>query len=125
MSAFAPVTLAIGVATTEVLGPQSIDANGVAKWLGTAASLDAKKVLTMQVILPKAKGTVSRVKQRVTIPEIDPVTGLRTGESYVNVEAVFAKTASAATRTALRYAANDLSQEAVTIAAYDNLESIY
>lgn len=126
MTAFAALTLSLdAVPTTEVLSPQSIDGSGVARWLGTAASLDAKKSLSMSVTLPKPNGTVSRIKQRFTIPVIDGVTGLKTGESTVVIEAVIPKVASATDRAALRYAAMDLLAEAPTVAAYLSLESVY
>lgn len=126
MSAFAPITVSLdAVPTTEVLSPQSINPMGVAKWLGTASSLDAKKSVTMQVVLPSGKGTVARVKQRITIPQMDPVTGLKVGEAYVHIEAVFPKSAPSSDRSKLRYAAMDVLNDAVTIAAYDSLEAIY
>jgi hypothetical protein len=125
MAAFAPLTLDLTAVDTEVLTPQSINANGVATWLGTDPSFDAKKSATMQVVVPKSNGTVARVKQRVSIPLMDAFTGLKTGDNYVNIEAVFAKATPAAYRMSLLFMARDLLNEAITEAAYENLEAIY
>lgn len=126
MTAFAAVTLLNNASANVVFNPQAIDPTGVAIWLTSDAVFDAKKKLTMSVSIPKGNSPVSRIKQRVMIPIMDAVdTTKKVGEAYVNIEAVIPKLASDTTRLDLRKFADTLLTNAVSTAAYQNLEAIY
>lgn len=126
MSAFAALSLQNEAAVAQTFNPASIDSSGVAKWLGTETTLDAKKSVTMSVSLPKNGSTVVRVKQRVTIPVMDAVdTTKKVGECYANVELVMPKIASSTNRLDLRKYVDQLVTNAVTTAAVTNFEAIY
>lgn len=126
MTAFAAVTLLNNASANVVFNPQAIDPTGVAIWLTSDAVFDAKKKLTMSVSIPKGNSPVSRIKQRVMIPIMDVVdTNKKVGEAYVNIEAVIPKLASETTRLDLRKLADTLLTNAVSTAAYQNLEAIY
>lgn len=126
MSAFAALTLQNNAAGNVVFNPQSIDSNGVATFLTADSVYDARKRVTMSVTLPKSTGNVTRIKQRVIVPIMDTVdTSLKVAEAYVNIEAVIPKQTSETTRLDLRKFADTLLQNAITTAAFQNLEAIY
>lgn len=125
MSAFAALSLQNNAAVAQTFNPQSIDA-GVSVWLGTEPVLDAKKKVTMSVNLPKNGSTVSRVKQRITVPVMDTVDATKKiAEAYVDMVFVLPKQASETIRLDLRKYADQLLTNAVTTAAVQNLEAIY
>lgn len=125
MSAFANVTLLNNAAANVVFAPQSLD-GGVATWLTSDSVFDAKKKLTMSVSLPKNGGQVSRVKQKIVIPIMDPVdTTLKVAELYANLEFVIPKQASETQRLDLRKHCSTLVDNAISTAAHQFLESIY
>lgn len=126
MSAFAPISLKDQFTVERTFNPQSIDSAGVATWLDTALSFDEKCKVSMSVSLPRNGGTVARIKQKITVPVMDAVdTTKKIAETYVIIEAVIPKIASQDIRRKLKAMASDLLADAVTTAAYDNLESIY
>jgi hypothetical protein len=126
MSAFASLTLVDYAVANVVFTPTSIDNNGVAKYLSSDAIFDAKKAVTMQVTLPKAGGSVSRVKQKIVIPIMDTVdTTKKVSECIISIEAVLPKNATLAQRRDLKALAVSLAGNAITTAAYESLESIY
>lgn len=126
MTAFAAVTLQNNAAANVVFNPQAIDPTGVAIWLTNDAIFDSKKKLTMSVTIPKGNSPVVRIKQRVMIPIMDAVdTTKKIGEAYVNIETVIPKLASETTRLDLRKFADTLLTNAVSTAAFQNLEAIY
>lgn len=126
MSAFAAITLQNNAAANVTFTPQSLDSAGVAKWLSSDAVLDAKKAITMQVGLPKNGSTVARIKQKIVVPIMDTVdANLKVAEAYVTIEAVIPKLASETIRLDLRKYADTLLTNAVSTAAYQNLEAIY
>lgn len=126
MSAFAALSLQNNAAVAQTFNPQSIDAAGVSIWLGTETVLDAKKKVTMSVSLPKNGSTVSRVKQRITVPVMDAVDPTKkVAEAYVDTVFVLPKQASETVRLDLRKYADQLLTNAVTTAAVQNLEAIY
>jgi hypothetical protein len=126
MSAFAALSLQNNAAVAQTFNPQSKDASGVSSWLGTETVLDAKKKVTMSVTLPKNGSTVSRVKQRVIVPVMDPAdTTKKVAEAYVDVVFVLPKQASETVRLDLRKYADQLLINAVTTAAIQNFEDVY
>lgn len=126
MSAFAPVTLNDSAAAAVAFGPQSIDSTGLATYLDNNSVYDAKRKLTMLVSLPKNGSTVARIKQKVLIPIMDPVvTTKKIAEAYITIEAVVPKTADATARADLKAFAANLLANAVSTAAFTNLEAIY
>jgi hypothetical protein len=126
MSAFAALSLLNNAGTAVVFNPQSIDASGVAKWTTNEASYDAKRVVTMSVSLPKNGSSVIRIKQKVLVPIMDAVDATKkVGEIYVNIETVIPKLASETNRLDVRKLADTLLQNAVSTAAFQNLEAIY
>lgn len=126
MSAFAAVTLQNNAASNVTFNPQSIDSAGVAKWLTSDSVFDARKSVTMSVSLPKNGSTVARVKQKVIVPIMDTVdANKKVAEAYVTIEAVIPKLASETVRLDLRKYADTLLTNAVSTAAYQNLEAIY
>lgn len=126
MTAFAALTLQNNAAANVTFNPQSIDSSGVAVWLTSDSVFDAKKKVTMSVSTPKGNGTVSRIKQRVIIPIMDAVdTSKKVSEAYINIEAVIPKTTSETIRLDLRKHADTLLTNAVSTAAFQNLEAIY
>lgn len=126
MSAFAAVTLQNNAAANVVFNPQSIDGSGVAKWFTSDSVYDARKVLSMSVSLPKNGSTVARVKQKIAVPIMDTVDATKkVAEAYVMIEAVIPKLASETVRLDLRKYADTLLTNAVSTAAFQNLEAIY
>lgn len=126
MTAFAALTLQNNAAANVTFNPQSIDSSGVATWFTSDSVFDAKKKVTMSVSTPKGNGTVSRIKQRVMVPIMDTVdTTKKIGEAYVNIEAVIPKVTSDIIRLDLRKYADTLLTNAVSTAAFQNLEAIY
>lgn len=126
MSAFATLTLKNNAVADVVFNPQSIDSNGIAKWLTNDSVYDARKSATMLVSLPKNGSSVARIKQRVMIPIMDTVdTSKKVAEAYINIESVIPKLASETVRLDLRAAGKTLLENAVSTAAFTNLESIY
>lgn len=126
MAAFAPLNLKNNAAVEVVFNPTSIDSNGVATFLTNDSSYDAKKVATMSVKLPTKGGTMTRIKQKVLIPIMDTIDATKkVGEAYVVIEASIPKIASESVRLDLRAHAADFLSDAVTTAAYQNLEAIY
>lgn len=126
MSAFAAVTLQNNAAASTVFNPQSLDSSGVATWTTSDSVFDARKKLTMSLTLPKNGSSVIRCKQKVVVPVMDAIDAtLKVGEAYVNIEAVIPKQASETIRLDLRKYADTLLQNAITTAAYQNLEAIY
>lgn len=126
MSAFASLTLVNNAAANVVFNPQSIDSQGLATWLTSDSVYDAKKKVTMLVSLPKNGSTVARVKQRIMVPIMDSVDAtLKVGEAYANIEVVFPKNCSETIRLDLRKYADTLLTNAISTAAFQNLEAIY
>lgn len=126
MSAFANITLADSASANVVFTPQSNDASGVATWLDNNSVLDAKRKLTMSVTLPKNGSSVVRIKQKVVVPIMDTVnTSLKVGEIIANIDVVIPKLASQTQRLDARAFAKNLLADAVSTAAFTNLESIY
>jgi len=126
MSAFAALSLQNNAAVAQAFNPQSIDAAGVATWYGTETVLDAKKKVTLSVSLPKNGSTVSRVKQRISVPIMDAVDATKKiADAYVDITFVLPKQASETVRLDLRKYADQLLINAVTTAAVQNLEAIY
>lgn len=126
MSAFAAVTLQNNAAANVVFNPAAIDSSGVARWMTNDSVFDAKKLVTMSVTLPKNGSSVTRIKQKVSVPIMDTVdTNLKVADAYVTIEAVIPKLASETIRLDLRKYADTLLQNAISTAAYQNLEAIY
>jgi hypothetical protein len=126
MTAFATISLLNNAAVEQAFTPQSIDSVGVANWLDAGTTFDSKRKVSMSVSLPRNGGTVSRIKQKVTIPVMDSIdTTKKVAEAYVIIEAVIPKLASETIRLDLRAMAKDLLNDAVSTAAYQNLEAIY
>lgn len=127
MTAFAALSLANNAAVAVSFNPVGIDSSGVAKWMTISESaLDARRVVTQSVTLPKNGSSVVRVKERVAIPVMDAVdTSKKTAESYVNIEFVLAKQASSTDRLDLQAFAKNLIAHAASTAAITNFESQY
>lgn len=126
MSAFAPLTLKDASAADVVFNPANIDSTGVATWLTNAASFDARSSVTMSVGLPRNGRTMTRIKQKVTIPLMDSVDSTKKiGEARITVLGDIPKNCSGTTRQCLLAYANSLIELAATKAAYENDESIY
>lgn len=126
MSAFAALTLQNNAAANVTFNPQSLDSSGVATYITSDSVFDARKKVTMSVALPKNGSSVIRIKQKVVVPVMDAVDAtLKVGEAYCNIEAVIPKQASETVRLDLRKYADTLLQNAVSTAAFQNLEAIY
>jgi len=126
MSSFAALTLKNNALADVVFNPQSIDPEGVAKWLDANSIFDAKRSVTMRVSLPKNGGQVARIKQRVMIPVMDSVdTSKKIAEAYINIESVVPKQASEQVRLDLRAFGGNLLDNAVSTAAFTSLEAIF
>lgn len=130
MPALAAVTLVNNAAANVVFTPRKIDSDGVAHFFaadaGANGGFDVARRLTHQVVLPKNGSSVIRVKQRVVVPTQDITDpGVKTGESYVNVEFVLDKKALPETCLDLRKFADTLIMHAITLAAVSNKESVY
>lgn len=125
MTAFAALVLADRTPTNVTFNPTGIDSLGVAKWMDSNAVYDGKRVATMSTTLPKPGGQVARCKQKVAIPHLDPVSGVKLGESYVTVEYVVSKLASANDRLDLQAFAKNFPSNAVTTAFVTAFEAIY
>lgn len=126
MSAFASLTLQNNAAANVVFNPQSIDSAGVATWISSDSVYDARKKVTMSVSLPKNGSSVVRVKQKLFAPVMDSIDATKkVAEAYVTIEAVLPKQASETLRLDMRKLADTLLANAVSTAAYQNLEAIY
>lgn len=126
MSAFASLTLQNNAAANVVFTPGAIDSDGVAVWRSNDAVFDAKKLVTMSVKAPSGGSQVARIKQKVLIPVMDTLDATKkVGEAYVTVEAVIHKQASETIRLDLRKHAQTLLADAVSTAAFQNIEGIY
>lgn len=126
MSAFAALTLVNNAAANVVFNPQSLDSAGVATFLTSDSVFDAKKKVTMSVSMPKNGSSVVRIKQRIMVPIMDSVDATKkVAEAYVNIEAVLPKNTSETIRLDLRKYADTLLTNAISTAAYQNLEAIY
>lgn len=130
MPAIAAVALVNNAAANVVFTPRKIDSDGVAHFFALDAmangGLDVNRRLTLQVVLPKNGSSVCRVKQRISVPTQDIVDpGVKTGESYVNIEFVLDKKADPETCLDLRKFAESLLSHAITTAAISNKESVY
>lgn len=126
MSAFAALVLKNAAAVDVTFNPSSIDAAGVATWVTNASVFDAKERVTMSVSLAKNGSTVSRIKQKVTIPIMDTVdTSLKLAEAYATIEVVIPKSSTSTHRLDLRKHCSTLLDHAVSTAAFTDLESIY
>lgn len=124
MTAFAALVLADRTPTNVTFNPTGIDGLGVAKWMDSNTVFDGKRVATMSTVLPKNGGQVARCKQKVLIPHLD-ATGVKIGESYVTIEYVVSKLASANDRLDLQAFAKNMPANAVTTAFVTSFESIY
>lgn len=121
MSAFAPIVLA-----TATFAPSSIDSQGVAKLYAPGpAGFDTRSALSLSVKLPKVGGLVARVTAKAVIPNLDPVTNLKIGESVATVEFIMPKMAADADRLALLDLVREFLAHASVTAAVEDLESIY
>lgn len=126
MTAFASLTIADSAAANVVFTPQSIDSNGVARWLDANSIFDAKRTVTMQVSLAKNGSSVNRIKQKVVVPIMDTVdTSKKVAEAIITVEAVLPKVAGQAVRLDMKAFAANMLANAVSTAAFTSLESIY
>lgn len=126
MPAFAPLQLKNQAAVETTFAPASINpSTSVASWLGAGATLDARTQVTHSLTLPTGKGTRVRSKQRVTIPIIDPVSGLKVDEIIVNVDASIPKNSALADRQNARAYVADFMIDAVVVASYEGFESVY
>lgn len=126
MTAFAALVLADRTPANVTFNPAGQSPDGVARFMTNDSVFDAKRVVTMQVSLPKNGSPVARVKQRVTVPIMDAVdTTKKLGEAYINIETVFPKNCSEAVRLDLKAFGQNLLANAVSTAAFQNLEAIY
>lgn len=127
MTAFAALSLNNNAAVAQSFSAQSIDSNGVARWLTTSEAIyDARRAVTMSVTLPKAGSNVIRIKQKVVLPIMDTVdTTKKVAEAYVTIDVVIPKQATDTQRLDLRAYSKDLLANAVSTAAFTNLEAIY
>ncbi len=126
MPAFATLSLKNQAGTETAFAPVSIDpSTKVASWLGAGATLDSKSGSSISTVLPTGKATRVRVKTRVTIPVIDPVTGLKVDEMLVNTEYSIPKNSALADRQNLRAFNADFQTDSTVIAAIENFESVY
>lgn len=126
MSAFAALTLKNNAAANVVFNPASIDSSGVARWMTADAIYDSKKAATMLVTYPKNGSSVCRIKQKIVVPIMDTVdASLKVGEAICNIDVVLPKNCSETTRLDLRSFASELLANAVSTAAFQNLEGIY
>lgn len=126
MSAFASLTLLDSSAANVVFNPSSIDSDGVATWRTGDAIFDAKKTVSMSVKTPANGSNVVRIKQRIVIPVMDTVDpSVKVGEAYATLEFVISKKATETQRLDLRKHLETLVSNAVSVAALQNLESIY
>lgn len=127
MSAFATLTLQNNAAANVVFNPQSVDSQGVAKWMTSATSFDGKQAATLSVRLPKnGQSSVVRVQGKVVIPVMDTVdTTKKVAECVGSFEFLLPKQATETQRLDLRKQIDTFIQNAVVTAAVQNLEAIY
>jgi len=126
MSAFATLTLKNSANVDVSFVPSAIDQNGVANWMTSAASFDAKQKASLAVKLPKNGSSVVRVSGRIMQPVMDAVdTTKRVAEGVANFELILPKQMTETDRLDLRKKLETLLTNAVSTAAVQNFESIY
>lgn len=126
MSAFATLTLQNNAAANVVLTPNSIDSQGVATWMGTAAVLDARPRATLSVRNPKGGSSVARVSGKVVVPVMDAIDpSKKIGEVLGSFEFVLPKQATETQRLDVRKMVDTMITNAVVTAAVQNIESVY
>jgi hypothetical protein len=126
MPAFATLQLKNQAGTETSFSPASINAaTQVATWLGAGATLDARTQVSASTVLPTGKQTRVRSKQRVNIPIMDPVTGLKVDEIIINVDASIPKNSALADRQNARAYLADMLTDPVVVASYEGFESVY
>lgn len=126
MSAFATLTLQNNAAANVVLSPNSIDAQGVATWFGTATVLDARARATLSVRNPKGTSSVARVMGKVAVPIMDTVDpSKKVAEVLGTFEFVLPKQATETQRLDIRKMVDTMLTNAVLTAAVQNIEAIY
>lgn len=134
MPAFASVTLTDAAAANVVFAPLSLDQNGVGRLAGTAShsasaasvsGFAAKRQFTTSVSLPKNGSKVVRVKQKVSIPQFNAASGLKTGDVIANLEFVIPADADATDIADVLAHSASLLGNALTDAAVNDFENVY
>lgn len=126
MPAIAVLTLNNNAAVAHAFNPAGFK-EGLMRWnTVTQAVYDARRSVTQSMMDPKSASPVHRAKQRILLPHMDAVnTSLKLGESYVNIEWVFSRLATATDRLDLRSYAGQLVYNSVTTALVADLENVY
>jgi len=126
MPALAVLNLKNQAGTETAMSPVSINAStGVANWMGAGTTLDNRVQVSSATTLPTGKATKVRSKQKVVIPIIDTVTGLKVDEIIVNIDASIPKNAALTDRQNARAFTADLMTDAIVVAAFENFEAVY
>lgn len=126
MPAFSTLNLKNQAAVETAFNPTTIDPSSkVATWLSAGSTLDNKSSASHSVLLPTGKATRVRIKQKLLIPVIDSVTGLKIDDQMVNIEFSLPKNGALADRQNLRAFAADFLTDPVVVAAIENFESVY
>lgn len=126
MSAFAAMTLQNNSAVNVTFNPQSIDADGVARYITSDAIYDAKSIVTAKLSTPKAGSDVSRVTLKVMVPVMDTVdTSKKVGECVWTISGVLPKRATQTQRLDSRKYAEKLLGLALVTSMVDTYEGIY
>lgn len=124
MPAIAVLSLTNGDDTAVPFTPMGIDSSGVATFMSSAATFDARSKVTASVSLPRVGSSVSRLKYKVVVPILDS-TGVKTGEIPVEVSAIIPKGASAShANDALAFTRALLASTAVSM-AFETQEAFY
>lgn len=126
MPALANLVLKNQAAADVTFAPVNIQsATGVANWMGAGATLDNRTHVSSSVTLPTGKATKVRGKQKVTVPVLDPVTGVKVDEIIINIDFAIPRVAVLADRQNARAYAASLLTNAITVAMVENYESVY
>jgi hypothetical protein len=127
MPAFATLQLKDQSATERSFAPASINsATGVISWLRSGSTFDSRQSATLLVTLPKTNTSRVKVRGKVSIPVMDPDTGLKKiDELIASFEISLPKNAGLPDRQDLRAYLADFLTDATVVAAVENFESVY
>lgn len=126
MPAFATLNLKNQAAVETPFAPTNINmSTSVATWLGAGSTLDARITCSSSVLLPTGKATKVRSKQRIVVPLMDPVTGLKIDEIIINIDASIPKNSPLLDRQNARAFTADFMVDPVVVAAFENFEAVY
>jgi hypothetical protein len=135
MPAFASIILKDSAAANVTFAPQSIDANGVARYTGTSSdsatagsvtSFDSKRFASSSVSMPKNGSKVVRVKQKVGVPVFTAVTPFtKIGDAVCNIEWVLPVDAGQGDLTDLKAHVIDMVTLSLTTDAVTSFQPVY